>query len=176
MAAAWEIGRWWQVETSKPKSGASWPHAVSLVLAAEVQQQRDWAVSVAVGIARKLAGQGKVVLVDAAVSGPSVAEKLAVDQAGGIVDVLFRGASFATVAQRPNSETFFFLPLGSDAPPPEVLFQHPRWIKIAERLADAAAHLLVCVSEKDWVESGPISGFESCIILNGAGRSVEPPE
>jgi cell division septation protein DedD len=163
------------VETSKPQSGAPWPHAVSLVLAADTPQQRDWSVSVAIGIARKLAGQRKVVLVDAAVSGPSVTEKLAVDQAGGIVDVLFRGASFATVAQRPTSETFFFLPLGPDAPPPEVLFQHPRWIKIAERLADAAAHLLVCVSETDWFASGPISGFEACIILNGSGRSIELP-
>jgi len=163
------------VETSKPKSGVPWPHAVSLVLAAETPQQQDWAVSVAVGIARKLAAQRKVVLVDAAVGGPSVAEKLGVDQAGGIVDVLFRGASFATVAQRPASDTFFFLPLGPDAPPPEVLFQHPRWTKIAERLKDASAHLLVCVSAADWLGFGPISGFEPSIILNGSSGTVELP-
>lgn len=163
------------METSKPKSGVPWPHAVSLVLAAEAPQQQDWAVSVAVGVARKLAAQHKVVLVDAAVGGPSLADKLGVDQAGGIVDVLFRGAAFATVAQRPGSENFFFLPLGPDAPPPEVLFQHPRWTKIAERLQDASAHLLICVSAEDWLGFGPISGFEPSIILNGTGGTVELP-
>ncbi len=163
------------MEASKPKSGVAWPHAVSLVLAAGAPRQRDWAVKAAIEIARKLAAHGKVVLVDAGAGGPSLADKLGVGHEGGIVDVLFRGASFSVVAQRPAAETFFFLPLGTSAPPPEVLFQHPRWLKIAERLRDAKAHLLTCVSAEDWLASGPIRGFESCIVLNGSGHEVELP-
>jgi len=133
-------------------------------------------VSAAIEVARKLAANRKVVLVEAGAGGaPSLADKLGVGQQGGIVDVLFRGASFSMVAQRPASEAFFFLPLGSSAPAPAVLFQHPRWLKIAERLSGANAHLLTCVSAEDWLASGPISGFESCIILNGTGHEVELP-
>jgi cell division septation protein DedD len=146
-----------------------------LVLAAEEPQQFDWALTAAIEIARKLAEQGKVVLVDAGAGGALLAEKLRVGHEGGIVDVLFRGASFSAMARRPVTEKFFFLPLGVSAARHEVLFQHPRWLKIAERLTDADAHLLTCVSAADWVVSGPISGFESCIILNGSGHDVELP-
>lgn len=163
------------MEASKPKSGVAWPHALSLVLAAEEPQQLDWALAAAIEIARKLAEQGKVVLVDAGAGGTTLAEKLRVGHEGGIADVLLRGASFSATARRPVTEKFFFLPLGVSAAQPEVLFQHPRWLKIAERLTDADARLLTCVSAADWVASGPISGFESCIILNGSGHDVGLP-
>ena len=155
---------------------ATWPHAVTLVLAAESSRQRRWAVSTAIEIVRKLAGERKVVLADVRGQTPSsIAEALGVGEGEGIVDVLFRGASFSAVARRPESENFFFLSAGSAPPPLQVFYHHPRWQKIASRLAAADAHLLPCVSAEDWLEAGPIPGFAACILLNGSGREIELP-
>jgi len=155
---------------------ATWPHAVTLVLAAESSRQRRWAISTAIEIVRKLAGERKVVLADVRGQTPSsIAEALGVGEGEGIVDVLFRGASFSAVARRPESENFFFLSAGSAPPPLQVFYHHPRWQKIASRLAAADAHLLPCVSAEDWLESGPIPGFAACILLNGSGREIELP-
>jgi len=154
-----------------------WPNAVSLVLASRTRRQRRWAVETALEVTRKLgASHSKVILADLAAEQPSdLARTLGVEGGDGIVDVLFRGASFSAVARRPEDESFFFLPLGSDPPPPALLFQHPRWQKIAARLADAGAHLLPCVTDDDWLQSGPIPGFEPCILFNGAGLELEQP-
>jgi len=100
---------------------------------------------------------------------------LGVEEGEGIVDVLFRGASFSAVSKRPPSESFFFVTAGSALPPLNVFYHHPRWQKIASRLASADAHLLPCVSAEDWLEAGPIPGFEACIVLNGSGREAELP-
>jgi len=123
-----------------------------------------------------LAGERKVVLADVRGQTPSsIAEALGVGEGEGIVDVLFRGASFSAVARRPESENFFFLSAGSAPPPLQVFYHHPRWQKIASRLTAADAHLLPCVSAEDWLEAGPIPGFAACILLNGSGREIELP-
>lgn len=155
---------------------ASWPHAVTLVLAAESPRQRRWATETAIEVVRKLAGDRKVVLADVRGQIPSsIAESLGVEEGEGIVDVLFRGASFSAVSTRPPSESFYFVTAGSALPPLNVFYHHPRWQKIASRLAAADAHLLPCVSAEDWLEAGPIPGFEACIVLNGSGREAELP-
>ncbi len=157
-------------------SETGWPHAVTLVLAAESRRQRRWAVDTAIEIARKLAEQRKVVLADVRVRAPSsILAALDVEEGEGIVDVLFRGASFSAVARRPRSESFFCLSAGSAPPPLQVFYHHPRWQKIASRLPAADAHLLPCVSAEDWLQAGPIPGFEACIVLNGSGREIELP-
>jgi cell division septation protein DedD len=165
------------VDTSAPRTDALWPHAATLVLAAETPRQRRWAVSTAIEIVRKLAEQHpKVVLADLQMRSPSaLAAALGIDGGPGIVDVLFRDAAFSAVARKPDSETFYFLAVGSSSPPINVLYQHPRWKKIAARLPDNDARLLPCVSAQDWLEAGPIPGFESCIVLNAAGLEVELP-
>jgi hypothetical protein len=147
------------------------------VLAAETPRQRRWAVSTAIEIVRKLAKQHpKVVLADLQMRAPSaLAAALGIDEGPGIVDVLYRDAAFSAVARKPDSETFYFLAVGSSSPPINVLYQHPRWKKIAARLPDNDARLLPCVSAQDWLEAGPIPGFESCIVLNAAGLEVELP-
>jgi cell division septation protein DedD len=146
-----------------------------LALVAEGAGQQQWAISTAIDIARRLAEHSKVVLVDARKRAPTLAGILDADEEQGIVDVLFRGASFSSAASRPGVEKFFFLPLGASAPPFEVLYRHPRWKKIAQRLPEAGAHLLTCVSAEDWLDSGPIPGFESCIMINGSGNEIELP-
>ncbi|MEE9133523.1 MAG: SPOR domain-containing protein [Gemmatimonadota bacterium] len=157
-------------------SETGWPHAVTLVLAAESRRQRRWTVDTAIEIVRKLAEQRKVVLADVHARTPSsILAALDVEEGEGIVDVLFRGASFSAVARRPRSESFFCLSAGSALPPLQVFYHHPRWQKIASRLPAADAHLLPCVSAEDWLEAGPIPGFEACIVLNGSGREIELP-
>ncbi len=159
---------------SNPES--NWPNAVTLVLAAESPSQKSWATETAIEVVRKLAGDRKVVLADVRGQIPSsIAESLGVEEGEGIVDVLFRGASFSAVSKRPPSEAFYFLTAGSALPPLNVFYHHPRWQKIASRLAAADAHLLPCVSAEDWLEAGPIPGFEACIVLNGSGREAELP-
>jgi hypothetical protein len=161
---------------AKPET--TWPHAVTLVIVAETPRQRRWAVSTALEIVRELAASRKVVVTDVEVRALYTLSS-ALDQAGGsgagIVDVLFRGTSFSAVARRPGSEAFFFLPVGNAPPPLQVLYNHPRWKKIATRLADADAHMLPCVSAEEWHEAGPIPGFETCILLNASGLEVELP-
>ena len=161
-----------------PNSDIPWPHATTLVLAADTPRQRRWAVSTGIDIVRKLADQRpKVVLADIQLRTPSsLAATLGIEGGQGIVDVLFRGASFSAAAHRPESESFFFLTIVNDPPPRQILYQHPRWQKIATRLAETDAHLLPCVAADDWLESGPIPGFEPCIVLNGTGADIELPE
>jgi cell division septation protein DedD len=164
------------VET--PQSDIPWPHAATLVLAADTARQRRWAVSTAIDIIRKLADQHpKVVLADIQLRKPSsLAATLGIEEGPGIVDVLFRGASFSASAHKPEGESFYFLSIGTDPPPRQVLFAHPRWKKIADRLGETGAHLLPCVMAEDYLESGPIPGFEPCIVLNATGVDVELPE
>lgn len=156
---------------------SEWPNAVTLVLAGRSARQRRWAATTALDVARKLAAsRSKVILVDLDPARPSaLGEALGLAPGAGIVDVLFRGESFSTVARRPERESFFVLPLGNDPPPAEDLFQHGRWRKIAARLTDADAHLLPCVTEEDWLAAGPIPGFEACIVFNGAEVEAELP-
>lgn len=157
-------------------SEATWPNATTLVVAARTPGQHSWAAASAIALVRELASQQrKVVLTDLQLGGESLRDELGIPEGPGIVDVLFRGASFSAVAKRPEGESFFFLSTGSAAPPRQVLFQHPRWLKIASRLPGANAYLLPCVSSADWLNAGPIPGFESCIILNAAGLEVELP-
>ncbi len=165
------------MESSAPKADVSWPHAATLVLAADSPRQRRWAVNTAVEIVRKLAGQRpKVVLADLQTKRPSaLSAALGVEDGPGISDVLFRDAAFSKVAGRPDGEAFFFLSLGESPPPLQILFRHPRWAKIAARLEETDAHLLPCVSASDWLEAGPIPGFEACIVLNAAALEVELP-
>lgn len=165
------------MESSAPESDLSWPHAATLVLAADNPRQRRWAVNTAIEIVRRLADQRrKVVLADLQTKRPSaLAAALGVEDGPGICDVLFHDAPFSKVAGRPESEAFFFLTLGESPPPLQVLFRHPRWAKIATRLQETDAHLLPCVSAADWLEAGPIPGFEACIVLNAAALEVELP-
>jgi cell division septation protein DedD len=172
---AWDIGRWWLVDASKQKSEVRWPHALTLVLVAEEPGQQQWAIDAAIEVARRLAEHRKVVLAEARKQAPTLAGILGADEEQGIVDVLFRGVSFSSAASRPGPEKFFFLPLGESAPPFEVLYRHPRWQRIAQRLPEAGAHLLTCVSAEDWLDAGPIPGFESCIVINGSGTEIELP-
>lgn len=166
-----------QVDVSAPKADVTWPHAATFVLAAETPRQQRWAVGTTIEIVRKLAEQRpKVVLADLQMRTPSsLAAALGTDEVPGMVDVLFRGAAFSAVARRPEPEAFYFLPIGETPPPLQVLYQHPRWGKIATRLAQADAHFLLCVSAQDWLEAGPIAGFEACITLNASGLEVELP-
>ncbi len=165
------------MESSAPKTDVNWPHAATLVLAADNPRQRRWAVNTAVEIVRRLADQRhKVVLADLQTKRPSaLAAALGVEDGPGISDVLFRDAAFSKVAGRPEGEAFFFLNLGESPPPLQILFRHPRWAKIATRLEETDAHLLPCVSAADWLEAGPIPGFEACIVLNAAALEVELP-
>ncbi len=154
-----------------------WPHAATLVLAAETQRQRRWAVSTAIELVRKLARERqKVVLADLQRrTADSVTAVLGVDPGPGIVDVLTRGTAFSSVARRLSSEGFYFLTLGREPPPHQVLFQHPRWRRIAERFAQTDAHLLLCVSAQELSDAGPIPGFEACLVVNAAGLELELP-
>jgi hypothetical protein len=163
------------LETTRPD--IPWPHAATLVLAADTPRQRRWAVTTAIDIVRKLAGQRpKVVLADIQMRTPSsLAATLGIEEGEGIVDVLFRGASFSAAAHRPEAESFYFLTIGTEPPPREVLLRHPRWQKIAAKLAETDAHLFPCVAADDWFESGPIPGFEPCIVLNATGEEIELP-
>jgi hypothetical protein len=179
-AMAWEgEGMEERDEMESPAAGEAleWPNAVTLVLAGRSARQRRWAATTAIEVARKLAGsRQKVIVADLDRRQPSaLAEALGLAPGAGIVDVLFRGASFSTVARRPERESFFVLPLGKDPPPAHELFQHGRWRKIAARLADADAHLLPCVTGEDWLSAGPIPGFEACIVFNGAEVEAELP-
>ncbi len=165
------------VEKSALSTDTPWPHAATLVLAAETPRQRNWAVATAIEIIRKLAAERpKVVLADLQTRKPSaLAAALGVEEGPGIVDVLFRGASFSASAHRPDREAFFYLSIGTKPPPGQVLYQHPRWKKIAARLSETDAHLLPCVSAGDWLDAGPIPGFEASIVLNAAGLEIELP-
>ncbi|UCC73047.1 MAG: SPOR domain-containing protein [Gemmatimonadota bacterium] len=165
------------MDSSAPRGDVTWPHAATLVLAAENPRQRRWAVNTAIEIVRKLAAQrSKVVLADLQTRTPSaLAAALGAEGGPGISDVLFRDTAFSKVANRPEGETFFFLTVGDAPPTLQVLYRHPRWKKIAARLEDTDAHLIPCVAASDWLDAGPIPGFEACIVLNAAGLEVELP-
>ncbi len=164
------------MERSVSRTDMRWPHAVTFVTAAEGDRQQRWLVATSIEIVRKLASQRRVVLVDLASGAPpAIAAALGIEPAAGIVDVLFRGASFSTTAVRPPSESFHYLQLGEGPPPMSVLLQHPRWEKIAQRLPEAGAHLVLSVPAAVWLEAGPARGFETCIVLNASGADVELP-
>jgi len=158
-------------------TGFRWPYAAAIVLAAETPDQRRWAKEEALKLVRVLASKHpKVVVVDLVTGGDTLGSLLKVSEGHGIVDVLFRGASFSSTARRPENENFFFLPTGTAAPPRPVLYRHPGWAKVASRLTGANAFLVPCVKAEDWLESGPISGFESCLLVNALGGEVALPE
>jgi cell division septation protein DedD len=154
-----------------------WPYATTLVLAADTPGQRRWAVSTAIELVRKLATQRpKVIFVDLQrPSASSIAATLNLEAGAGMVEILFQGASFSSVARRPAGEPFYLLSTGSAPPPQQLLFKHPRWKKISDKLAEAGAHLLLSVTAADWLDAGPIPGFEACLLLNATGQEVELP-
>ena len=157
--------------------GFRWPYAAAIVLAAETPDQRRWAKEEALKLVRVLASKHpKVVVVDLVSGGDTLGSILNVSEGPGIVDVLFRGASFSSTARRPEKENFFFLPTGTAAPPRPVLYRHPGWAKVASRLSGANAFLVPCVNAHDWLESGPVAGFESCLLVNALGVEVPLPE
>ncbi len=153
----------------------SWPHAVTLVVATDTASQRGWAAATAIEIARRLAAKRKVVLVDLLSRPSPLAAAIGVEESRGIVDVLFRGASFSAVACKLESEGFHYLPLGETPPAAQAVCEHSHWLKMAERLPDADAHVLPVVAAGDWQVTGPIAGFESCIVLNGSGAEIDLP-
>ena len=158
-------------------TGFRWPYAAVIVLAAETPDQRRWAKEEALKLVRVLASKHpKVVVVDLVSGGDTLGSILDVSEGRGIVDVFFRGASFSSTARRPENENFFFLPTGNAAPPRPVLYRHPGWAKVASRLSGANAFLVPCVAADDWLESGPIAGFESCLLVNALGVEVPLPE
>lgn len=150
--------------------------AIAIVMAAEGAQRQLWAVRGAVAVARGLARGHQVVLADLQCRAPSaLAAVLDVEKGPGIVDVLFRGDSFTAAARRPQGEPFIFLPSGDEPPPLANFYGHPGWAKIARCLKDNDAVLLACASADDWLEAGPITGFEACIVLNANGGEVSLP-
>lgn len=177
-ADARDMGEDGKVEERKSRSQLSWPNAVTLVLAGETPEQRRWAAETAIEVAKRLGEQRpKVVLTDLIPRHhASPSETLGVEGGAGIADVLMRGEPFTAAARRPGSAGFFFLPLGNNPPSAEVLFEHPRWRKIAARLSEVNAYLLPCVAAEDWELFGPIEGFEACVVVNGTGVEVVLPE
>ena len=79
--------------------GFRWPYAAAIVLAAETPDQRRWAKEEALKLVRVLASKHpKVVVVDLVSGGDTLGSILNVSEGPGIVDVLFRGASFSSTA------------------------------------------------------------------------------
>lgn len=153
----------------------SWPNATLLLLAARTSEQRDWVTSSALELMRRLAGdRTKVVVADLRAPENPVAERLGFrPDDPGIVDVLFHGASFTEIARRPASETFYYLPIGNEAPAADELYTDSRWERLADRFREADAHLLLCVALDEWREAGPIPGFSSAIVLNGTDGEID---
>jgi hypothetical protein len=151
--------------------------AIAIVMAADGAERQQWAVRGALAIARRLARGHQVVLADLQCRAPSaLAAVLTVGQGPGLVDVLFRGASFTAAARQPRGEPFIFIPSGDEPPPPLANFYgHPRWAKIGRCLRSNNAVLLACASADDWLEAGPIAGFEACVVLNASGGEVRLP-
>jgi hypothetical protein len=159
-----------QIQCTQPWS------AIAIIVAADDAQRRLWAIRGAVAIARRLAQGHKVLLADLECSAPSVlAAVLNVEKGPGVVDVFFRGASFATAARRPEGEPFLFLPSGDEPPPLANIYDHTGWAKIARCLRSNNAIFLACASADDWLEAGPIPGFEACMVLNANEGSVRLP-
>ncbi|MGD8699171.1 MAG: hypothetical protein PVJ43_07770 [Gemmatimonadales bacterium] len=159
-----------QVASTQPS------RAIAIIMAADSGQRQLWAVRGAVAIARGLARDHQVVLADLQRRAPSaLAAVLDAGKGPGIVDALFRGASFAEAARRPQFEPFIFIPLGDKPPPLATLYGHPGWAKIARSLRGNDAVLLACAAADDWLEAGPITGFEACIVLNANGVEVRLP-
>lgn len=166
-----------QDERRLPDREAPWPNAATVVLAAETEEERRWATSTAIELARKLARAcPKVVMADLQLTGGGFSHQLGVDDSPGIADVLFRGSTFSKVARRPKSESFYYLPIGTSPPPLEELYGSTRWERIAERFREVDAYLLLCVSAEAWRAAGPMPGFEAAIVLNASGDEVAAPE
>ncbi len=145
-------------------------------MAADGGQRQLWAVRGAVAIARGLARDHQVVLADLQRRAPSaLAAVLDAGKGPGIVDALFHGGAFAEAARRPQFEPFIFIPLGDEPPPLATVYDHPGWAKIARSLRGGNTVLLLCASADDWLEAGPITGFEACIVLNANGGEVRLP-
>ncbi len=163
-------------DKAREDTSVPWPHAATLVLHAETSRQQLWTVTSAINLVRGLAEEStKVVLADLHTGASPLATALRLEEGPGIVDVLFRADSFSNVARHPEGESFFFLNVGVDPPPIQVICGHPQWQKLAARLPEAGAHLLPCLPAFAWSEGGPIPGFEQCIVLNGAGSEVMLP-
>ena len=163
-------------DEAREDTSVPWPHAATLVLHAETSRQQLWTVNSAINLVRGLAEEStKVVLADLHTGASPLATALRLEEGPGIVDVLFRADSFSNVARHPEGESFFFLNVGVDPPPIQVICGHPQWQKLAARLPEAGAHLLPCLPAFAWSEGGPIPGFEHCIVLNGAGSEVMLP-
>jgi len=128
-------------ELRKHFDPAALPSAVLLVPARNLRDSA-WASKAARGLARALAGNRTVVLIDLDFEQPALHTVLGTTNAEGVADALLFGASLERVTIRAAGEPFEFVPAGAFAPEPEQLMSHPGWSRLLAELSARNALLL----------------------------------
>lgn len=106
----------------------------------------DAAARTAISLADDRAVDGRpTILVDGAVTSPTLHTRLGIENLEGLADVFLFGASLARVANRPAAHAFDFIPAGAYVPDPAGVMDSARWGQIATEVAATGSLLLVFV-------------------------------
>jgi hypothetical protein len=106
----------------------------------------DAAARTAISLADARAVDGRpTILVDGAVTSPTLHTRLGIENLEGLADVFLFGASLARVANRPAGHAFDFIPAGAYVPDPAGVMDSARWGRIATEVAATGSLLLLFV-------------------------------
>jgi hypothetical protein len=152
-------------------------YAGAVVLLLDGSTDRDWASAAAIEIAAAWADAGRrVVLSDLHLEEPLLHDRLAEENADGIVDIFLYGASVARSARPPAGQPFYLIPAGTYTARPEDVYRHPRWTKLAAGFKDANATLLLFApADAPGVDALSQHTTAAVVLGRGGGRPFPVP-
>ncbi|MEX0907393.1 MAG: hypothetical protein WD054_03605, partial [Gemmatimonadota bacterium] len=104
-----------------------------------------WGAAAAVALARRWAGDRRVLLADLDLARPRLHELLGVRNDEGVVDIIEFGVSPGRVMLPVDENRFDLLPAGPFATDPAAVLRHPAWARLLVELAARRATLLAYV-------------------------------
>ncbi len=161
----------------QPLNGAALPSPGAgrvVALVASEGAAGEWGAKAAVELARGWAREGgRVMLVDAALTRPSLHGELGLPNREGLTDATLYGASMSRVAQAPEGERFLLVTAGTAVANADTVAGDERWARIAGSTAEAGVTLALYLEDGEEGAVAFLGSASDIVVL--AGPDEDPP-
>lgn len=168
-----DLPAWTPLAGVTPPSTDGAGRVVALV-ATEEAADSGWAPSTALDLARSWTEQGrKVILVDGALTAPSLHEAVDIPNREGLADAALHGASVAHVSHAVDGGAFFVVTAGTPVASASTVVRSGRWHRIAEGITEAGVLLLLYLRDGKEGAAAFLGSASDIVVL--AGPEDRPP-